>query len=243
MLATITAEREEQEDRLQQRHVRAAERLVGQQAEARPGEDRLDRDGPRDDEADVEEDQRDGRQQRVGHGVPAAHEVVPQPLGPGRREVVLAELVEQRGAHDQRVLREVGQGQGRGRAGTGATATSRMPSSDLLGVRASTMPAAREQPREGPMPVLNRISSIMPSQNSGIAYSVSVHPGRRPVEPAVAPPAALDADPQTRSTVDSTVDGAEQQHRSARPSRRSRPTPAGENCVEMPRSPENGFFT
>ena len=45
------------------------------------------------------------------HGVPAAHHDVAQPLGAGGGQVVLAELVEQRAAHDQRVVGEVGQGQ------------------------------------------------------------------------------------------------------------------------------------
>ena len=89
MLATTTAEREQQEHRLQHRHVRTPDRLVGQQAEAGPGEHRLDRDRPGHHEADVEEDQRDGRQQRVGHGVPAAHQLVAQALGPRGDQVVL----------------------------------------------------------------------------------------------------------------------------------------------------------
>ena len=47
--------------------------LIGEVAEAGPGVDGLDGDGTADDAADLQEDHGHGGQQRVGHGVLAAH--------------------------------------------------------------------------------------------------------------------------------------------------------------------------
>ena len=159
------------------------DRLEGQQAQPGPAEDRLDRDGARDDEADVEEDQRDGRQQRVGYGVPAADHLVAQPLGPGGRQVVLPVLVEQRGAHDQRVLREIDQGQRRD-GQEEVPGVSQMPCEAGRVDAAECMPPLGKMPGNGPTPVENTMSRIMPSQNSGIAVEHQRDRGRLLVEPA-----------------------------------------------------------
>ena len=121
---------------------------VREQPEPGDREDRLDRDRPGDDEAEVERDDRGRGQQRVADGVPAAHLDVAQPLGPGGGQVVLAELVEQRRAHDQRVVGEVGQGQRDHRQRRGARRCRARPSSDAGSTSDRVQPAGREDAGE-----------------------------------------------------------------------------------------------
>src|SRR5262249_53026057 len=72
----------DQEAPLQQPEVRDRQRIRGEQAEAGYREHRLDGDGARDHEAEVEGDDRGGRQQGVADGVVVAHLYVTQSLGP-----------------------------------------------------------------------------------------------------------------------------------------------------------------
>ena len=93
---------------------------------------------------------------------------VAQTLGPGRHQVVLAELVEQRGPHDQRVLGEVGQGE-RETGSVRCQAVSSIPLSDArVGVDRS---AARRSGRcRGTARSRPRSAAIRssPSHHSGI---------------------------------------------------------------------------
>ena len=98
---------EHEEQPLEHRKIRPLERVVGGEAEAGPGEDRLHRDRPRQHEAEVDGRERDHRQQGVRDGVAITDQRVPQTLRAREHEVVLAHRVEQGRAHDDRVLAQV----------------------------------------------------------------------------------------------------------------------------------------
>src|SRR5512145_1053191 len=99
----------QEEDPLDHRVVELVDRLVGQQTETRPREDRLDDDRAAEHEAEVEEDQRERRQERVRHHVVTPDHVLGQALRPGTRDVVLVRHVDHRRSHDDRVLADVAQ--------------------------------------------------------------------------------------------------------------------------------------
>ena len=123
---------------------------------------------PRDHEPDVERDHRRRRQQRVADGVPVAHDDVAQALGPRRLQVVLTQLVEQRAAHDQGVLRQVGERQ-RGHR------QDQVPGGveDAVQRRPGRRPASAARrsgrcPGTNPKPTPSPAISIRPSHHSGI---------------------------------------------------------------------------
>ena len=89
---------------LQQRVVAFVDRIDGRQADARVGEHVLDGDRAADDEPERQRDQRDDRQHRVAQAVLAHDRPVAEALGARRQHVVLAQRLEHRRAHDQRVL-------------------------------------------------------------------------------------------------------------------------------------------
>src|SRR3954453_6292100 len=91
----------DQERPLQHPVVRDLQRLAGQQAQAGDRKHRLDGDRSGDHEADVDRGDRRGRQQRIADGVVPSDGHVAKPFRTRGRQVVLAELVEQRGAHHQ----------------------------------------------------------------------------------------------------------------------------------------------
>ena len=220
-LETTTATEKSRKIACSSGDVRPADRLVGQQTQAGPGEDRLDGDRARDDEADVEEDQRDGRQQRVGHGVPPADHPVHQPLGPRGRQVVLAELVDQRGAHDQASTPRGRPASASSPAGTGARLTSSTP-----GERAGSTPGVMRRrrsgrcPGNGPMPVREQDQQDHAEPELRHRVERQRDPGRLPGRtqpPRLQPPLMPIADADDRRQ-DGAV--AEQQRRSARRGRR-----------------------
>ena len=95
---------QDQEDRLEHRVVARLERLLGERPEAGPAEHDLDRDRAGDDEAEVDADERDRRQQGVRDRVAAQDARLAEALGLGRRDVVLAAGLDDRRAHQDRVL-------------------------------------------------------------------------------------------------------------------------------------------
>ena len=95
---------QDQEDRLEHRVVARLERLLGERPETGPAEHDLDRDRAGDDEAEVDADERDRRQQGVRDGVAAQDAGLAEALGLGRRDVVLAARLDDRRAHEDRVL-------------------------------------------------------------------------------------------------------------------------------------------
>ena len=108
---------EDQERPLEHREVLVVDRVVGELAEPGPGEERLDRDHPAGDRAELQRRQRHERQQRVGHRV-AAHDLVPRhPRRPLDGHEVLGEDVDHRRAHDHEVLAEQHQRERGRRAG------------------------------------------------------------------------------------------------------------------------------
>ena len=90
--------------RLEHRVVARLERLLGERPEAGPAEHDLDRDRAGDDEAEVDADERDRRQQGVRDRVAAQDAGLAEALGLGRRHVVLAAGLDDRRAHEDRVL-------------------------------------------------------------------------------------------------------------------------------------------
>ena len=77
----------------------------------------------------------------------------------------------------------------------------------------------------------------MPSQNSGIEYSVSVVAGADPVERAAAVPGRADAEPDADDRATGSCEMPTQQQRRPDPVGDDRPRPAARNLNEMPRSP------
>ena len=130
-------------------------------------------------------------QQRVRHGVAVAHGDVAQALRAREHEVVLAHRVEQRRAHHERVLAEVGERQRQRRQEhvlAPGRASCAMPASrSEVG---SSMPPIGNQPSA----TANSDSSSIPSQKSGIEYSRHRERRRRVVGLRVAPPRGRDPD-------------------------------------------------
>src|SRR5262245_26256048 len=93
-------ERQEKEDRLEQWPVALVDRLDGLEPQARIGEDVLDGDRAADDEAERERDERDDRKERVSKAVLADDLPVGEPFRPRGEDVVLAQSLEHRRAHD-----------------------------------------------------------------------------------------------------------------------------------------------
>ena len=109
-------------------------------------------------------------------GVPAAHLHVAQALGAGGDQVVLADLVEQRGPHDQREVGQIDQHQRQHRAAPGAGRCRRRTRPSRGWRRSSAAPRWGRSRAAGPCPTANAAISSRPSHHSGIEYSVSVVP-------------------------------------------------------------------
>ena len=141
----------------------------------------------------VEGDQGGRRQQRVGHGVPPAHRDVAQPLGPRGGQVVLAQLVEQRRPHDQRVLGEVGQRQRDDRQGQVPRQVQNPPSIEVRRPRERS--GCRSGRSRGTGRCRRRGWRSAAGRATTPASSTVIRPTRwYPVEPAVALPAPPDPD-------------------------------------------------
>src|SRR6266403_1681978 len=92
--------RDDQVHRLHDRVVELVEGLEEEEPHAGEPEDRLDDHGAADVERHLQPDQADDRDQRVLERVTQDDRPLAEPLGPGGADVLLAQHVEQRGAHD-----------------------------------------------------------------------------------------------------------------------------------------------
>ena len=86
------------------------DRLVDRLAHARPGEHGLGDQRAREQAAERERQDRQHRRQRVGEGVAPQHAALGRALGAGGADIVLAQRLDHRAAHEARVGAELDQG-------------------------------------------------------------------------------------------------------------------------------------
>ena len=162
-------------DRGEQQHaedgrvVAPQHRLEGEPAEARPVEDRLDQDRAGQHVAELQAEHRDHRQQRVAQRVLVEHDAVGQALGARGADEVRAQHVEHRRARQPAVLREVHERSASPSAAPGGAARRARRAARRRSSRCERMPATG---RIGSTDA-NRITSMMPIQNTGAAKPTS----------------------------------------------------------------------